>query len=68
MYASAAAMPTSASILPGSSARARSKKPRACTRLLGVRPLFNQAMPWKYRSVESGCGERSARCASASMS
>ena len=39
------AVPTNASILPGSSAKARSKKPRACVMFSGVSPLLNQAMP-----------------------
>src|SRR5205814_6921177 len=34
----------------------------------GVIPLFNHALPWKRRSVASGCSECSARRASASMS
>ena len=35
------AMPTIASILPGSSAKARSKKPRACVKYSGVIPLVH---------------------------
>ena len=62
------AAPTSASMFSGSSARARSKKPRACAMFSGVGPLFTQALPWKYKSIASGCSERSARRASTSMS
>ena len=36
--------------------------------VFGVIPLFQQALPWKYKSIASGCSERSARRASASMS
>src|SRR5450631_4016911 len=52
--ASTRAEPTRASILSGSSARARSKK--ACARVMysAVVPLFSQAQPWKYRSMASG--------------
>ena len=62
------AMPTSASMFPGSSANARSKNPRACAMFSGVNPLFKQSMPWKYKSIASGCSERCARRASASIS
>ena len=51
---STCATPTSASIFPGSSAKARSKKPRACAMYSGVSPLFKQALPWKYKSIASG--------------
>src|SRR5438128_10682259 len=44
------AEPTSASTLPGSSARARSKKACACVMYSAVDPLFSKAQPWKYRT------------------
>ena len=48
--------------------RARSSKSRACAMYSGVSPLFQQALPWKYKSIELGCSEFSARRASAAMS
>ncbi len=36
--------------------------------VFGGQPLVNQALPWKYRSIASGCSERSARRASAATS
>src|SRR6267378_3648558 len=62
------ATPTNASILPGSRAKARSKKPSACAMCSLVSPLCMRAMPWKYKSIASGCSERSARHASAAIS
>ena len=49
---SARADPIRASTLLGSALNARSKKPRACTRLFGLTPLFCEAKTWKYRSIE----------------
>ena len=43
------AVPTRASILPGSSAKARSKKPRACVRYWSVTPLVLQAISTQHQ-------------------
>ena len=48
------AVPTRASIFLGSSAMARSKKPRACVMCSTVIPLCKRAVPRKYKSSASG--------------
>src|SRR3954467_5333893 len=49
-------------------ARERVKQSCAFGRYSGVTPLFRYALPWKYASIELGCGVFSARLASAAIS
>jgi hypothetical protein len=45
------AMPTFASIFPGSRDSGCSKKARASAICSGVHPLLHEALPWKHKSI-----------------